>query len=146
MVIPLYSLTFPNLPYKSLGFPRYPRPLEHGPPLRILEVMGWSDKHRGPVTLRWLELRSRGAGGPMSKKILEWCVFLLFGWTNLAVSTGITQLYIHIYVPGTQMTSVLIGKDLVLEGSTPKIEDKQVPGIYIYICCIYIYVGTWLQK
>ena len=30
----------------------------------------------------------------------------------------------------TQMTLVLIGKDLVLEGSTPKIEDKQVPGIY----------------
>ena len=27
------------------------------------------------------------------------------------------------------MTLVLIGKDLVLEGSTPKIEDKQVPGI-----------------
>ena len=31
------------------------------------------------------------------------------------------------------MTPVLIGKDLVLEGSTTKIEDKQVPGIYIYI-------------
>ena len=27
------------------------------------------------------------------------------------------------------MAIVLIGKDLVLEGSTPKIEDKQVPGI-----------------
>ena len=26
------------------------------------------------------------------------------------------------------MTLVLIGKDLVLEGSTTKIEDKQVPG------------------
>ena len=31
------------------------------------------------------------------------------------------------------MTIVLIGKDLVLEGSRLKIEDKQVPGIYIYI-------------
>ena len=30
------------------------------------------------------------------------------------------------------MTLVLTGKDLVLEGSTTKIEDKQVPGIYIY--------------
>ena len=37
------------------------------------------------------------------------------------------------------MTLVLIGKDLVLEGSTTKIEDKQVPGIYIYI---HIYVST----
>ena len=31
------------------------------------------------------------------------------------------------------MTLVLIGKDLVLKGSTTKIEDKQVPGIYFYI-------------
>ena len=31
------------------------------------------------------------------------------------------------------MTLVLIGKDFVLEGSTTKIEAKQVPGIYIYI-------------
>ena len=33
-----------------------------------------------------------------------------------------------INLPGTQMTLVLIGKDLVLEGSTTKLEDKQVPG------------------
>ena len=41
------------------------------------------------------------------------------------------------------MTLVLIAKDLVLEGSTTKIEDKQVPGIYIYIIPynIYIYVN-----
>ena len=32
------------------------------------------------------------------------------------------------------MTLVLIGKDLVLAGSTPKIEDKQVPGIHISSC------------
>ena len=31
------------------------------------------------------------------------------------------------------MTLVLIGTDLVLEASTTKIEDKQVPGIYIYL-------------
>ena len=30
------------------------------------------------------------------------------------------------------MTRVLIVKNLVLKGSTTKIEDKQVPGIYIY--------------
>ena len=38
----------------------------------------------------------------------------------------------YIYIPGTQMTLVLIRKDLVLEGSRLKIEDKQIPGIYIY--------------
>ena len=32
------------------------------------------------------------------------------------------------YIPVTQMTLVLIVKDLLLEGSNPKIEDKQVPG------------------
>ena len=31
------------------------------------------------------------------------------------------------------MNLVLNGKGLLLEGSNPKIEDKQVPGIYIYI-------------
>ena len=31
------------------------------------------------------------------------------------------------------MTPVLIGKGFLLEGSSPKIEDKHVPGIYIYI-------------
>ena len=35
------------------------------------------------------------------------------------------------------MTLVLLEKGLVLEGSTPKIEDKQVPYIYIYI---YTYI------
>ena len=40
---------------------------------------------------------------------------------------------LYIYIPGTQMTLVLLGKGLVLEGSTPKIENKQVLGIYILI-------------
>ena len=31
------------------------------------------------------------------------------------------------------MNLVLNGKGLLLEGSNPKIEDKQVPGIYIYM-------------
>ena len=41
------------------------------------------------------------------------------------------MIYIDLYIPGTQMTLVLNGKGLLLEGSNPKIEDKQVPGIYI---------------
>ena len=32
------------------------------------------------------------------------------------------------------MTLVLNGKGLLLEGSNPKIEDKQVPGIYKLVC------------
>ena len=36
---------------------------------------------------------------------------------------------IYIRIPGTQMTPVLIGQDLILEGSMLKIEDKQVSGI-----------------
>ena len=46
------------------------------------------------------------------------------------------------------MTLVLNGKGLLLEGLTTKIEDKQVPGIYIlmenvyivYICKYNIYI------
>ena len=38
----------------------------------------------------------------------------------------------RLIIPGTQMTLVLIGKDLVLECSTTKMEDNQVPGIYIF--------------
>ena len=40
------------------------------------------------------------------------------------------------------MTLVLNGKGLLLEGSNPKIEDKEVPGIYIYI---YIYIEIFLN-
>ena len=36
------------------------------------------------------------------------------------------------YACRTQMTFVLIRTGLLLEGSNPKIEDKQVPGILIY--------------
>ena len=46
------------------------------------------------------------------------------------------QRLIYNYIPETQMTLVLIGKDLVLEGSTPKIENKRVPGVY-YIYILY---------
>ena len=40
-------------------------------------------------------------------------------------------IYIYKYLPGTEMALVLIGKDHVLEGSTTKMEDKQV--LYIRI-------------
>ena len=48
------------------------------------------------------------------------------------------------------MTLVLIGTGLLLEGSTPKTKDKQLPGIYIYICYMLIikekygkYITDW---
>ena len=49
-----------------------------------------------------------------------------------------TRHHIYIYIPGTQMTLVLNGKGLFLEGSNPKIEDKQVTGIYIH--CFFFYL------
>ena len=49
-------------------------------------------------------------------------------------SHDIPRIYTYnIYLSGTQMTLLLVRKGLVLGGSTPKIEDKQVPGVYIYI-------------
>ena len=53
----------------------------------------------------------------------------------------------YIYIPGTQMSLAWIEKDLVLEGSSNKIEDKQVPGIciYIYMICIFIIVISYLS-
>ena len=40
-------------------------------------------------------------------------------------------IYIHVYIPRTQMTLVLIGKGLVLGGWSSKIEVSWVLGIYI---------------
>ncbi len=40
------------------------------------------------------------------------------------------------------MTLVLNGKGLLLEGSNPKIEDKQVPGICIYIYTYLLSIDT----
>ena len=42
------------------------------------------------------------------------------------------------------MTLVLIGKDLVLEGSSTKIEDKRVPGILslFYLYCVHMHIYT----
>ena len=60
-----------------------------------------------------------------------------FTWNSFCFHKAFTTWkQTYIYIPGTQMTLVLIGKDLVLEGSTTKIEDKQVAGIYIYILCM----------
>ncbi len=39
------------------------------------------------------------------------------------------------------MTPVLIGKDLLLEGSKPKTEDKQVATVHIYIY-VYFSLGS----
>ena len=47
-----------------------------------------------------------------------------------SISNFSDQLYVSLFIPGTQMTLVLNGKGLLLEGSNPKIEDKQVPGIF----------------
>ena len=55
----------------------------------------------------------------------------LLGVPENPIDSGRTSIYI--YIPGTQTTLVLIGKDLILEGITTKIEGpKQVPGKYIY--------------
>ena len=43
------------------------------------------------------------------------------------------------------MTLVLIGKGLLLEGSTPKTKDKQVPGIYIYIIPTCVAPKKWVK-
>ncbi len=58
---------------------------------------------------------------------------------------NIQYIYIYVYIPGTSWNPndpVLIGKGQILEGWSPKIEDKQVPGIYIYDLYIYIYTYT----
>ena len=47
-------------------------------------------------------------------------------------------LLLKLYISGTQMTLVLFGKDLVLEGSPTKIEDKRVPGIYSMYVCVHV--------
>ena len=47
------------------------------------------------------------------------------------------------YIPGTQMITVLTGKDLVLEGRSPKIKDTQVPGIFTeYTSRYHLPIGT----
>ena len=69
------------------------------------------------------------------------CRWTFWSWYTAIYLYRIKTTTYH-YLPGTQMTLVLIGKDLVLEGSTTKIEDKQVPGMYI----IYIQHHTSLSS
>ena len=57
--------------------------------------------------------------GWSSREFLNWCCFLSH------------RIHIwYIYLPGTQMTIVLIGKGLVLESWPSKIEDIWVPGTF----------------
>ena len=60
---------------------------------------------------------------------MNWCIHSLY---TTILNKNIQKKYnvYDVYIPGTQMT-LLIGKDLVLKGSTTKTEDKQVPGIYV---------------
>ena len=51
-------------------------------------------------------------------------------WGDLLIS-DCDGLYKN-YIPGTQMIPVLIGKGLLLEGWSPKIEDEQVSGCFRY--------------
>ena len=61
-------------------------------------------------------------------------MFCCFFGLQQTVSHLMFCFFRFLYLPGTQMTPLLIGKGLLLEGWNPKIADKQVPGI-----CIYIY-------
>ena len=73
--------------------------------------------------------RARGAGhgGQLATNSVSWGSF-----TSPKIYVRI-YIYIHIYICTWNPNGpCLLGKDLVLEGSTTKIEDKQVPGIYIY--------------
>ena len=49
----------------------------------------------------------------------------------------VDQIIMVNYIPGTQMTPVLIGNDLVLEGSTIKIED--IHRFQVHITSISLY-------
>ena len=59
-------------------------------------------------------------------------------WVSLFFS-----LSLYIYISGTQMTLLLIGKNLVLEGSTTKIKDIHRFQVYIYTR-IYIYMYIYI--
>ena len=45
--------------------------------------------------------------------------------TSMEIFGALLPLSLSVYIPGTQMTLVLNGKGLLLEGSNPKIEDQQ---------------------
>ena len=57
-----------------------------------------------------------------------------------AWATSCIHLHVCVYIPRTQMTLVLIGKGLVLEGWPSKIEVSRVLGIYIYIIWLFYYI------
>ena len=71
-------------------------------------------------------------------------IIILGGALNTRAATLTMKLPLfdtYIHIPGTKISIVLIGKDLVLEGSTTKTEDKEVPGrytnLYLYTCTVF---------
>ena len=55
--------------------------------------------------------------------------------------------YVYMYIPGTQMALVLIGKGLVLEGSTTKIEVIGAPCLHcIYLMCSHAHDLSRFQQ
>ena len=72
---------------------------------------------------------------------LGWC-YIVTPSKSYSASWG--AIYIYICIPGAQMTNDRFfwldwKLDLVLEGSTTKIEDEQISGIYIYIFIFIVY-------
>ena len=99
------------------------------------------------MVFRWVEITSlqhylqeQRKGGSKTPnlagpKILPFCNTLGHSVLSLYIYT-----HIYIYIPGTQMTPVLIGKSLVLGGWPSKIGVIWVLGIYIYI---HMYIYIW---
>ena len=69
-------------------------------------------------------------------------------FVHIVCSSVAVELYIiYIYIPRTEMFLVFNGKGSLLEGSNPKLEDKKVPGITVYVsylCSQYLLAGRHL--
>ena len=113
--------------YLFLAFPGFLGKNHHFP--RVIFFQRWWEgwePHRG-AGFHNSEVKMRN--GP------EWKKRGVTPWQMLGERFPHLFFYLwNIHIPGTQMGPlVLIGKDPVLEGSTNKIEDKQVPGTCKYI-------------
>lgn len=89
-----------------------------------------------PFTIFWAISLKR-----TSKFVVELCWFWPHSQLHWCRSRGIS---IHLgpsdiqRIPETQMTLLLVGKDLLLQGLSLNIEDKKVPGIYDYLYYLLI--------